>query len=975
MTEANVGMSHQYPEPPEPPPEAEWPFEEELTKPLHVAMPFGDGPAPAEDELDFRGGIALTRRFPDPDCRLDTAYADFGEFSASIALGNGPTPVVTELASGYTKEEYRISVGTGGITVAAGETEGIRRGLIHLEEMILARRNWCLPYGATRRKPSIRTRLSRCFHGPINRPPKCRDELLDENDYYADGYLNRLAHHGINGLWMTIRFSDLIASKVLPELGSGSPRRLEKLRRNVRQCARYGIKLYPFCIEPAALSAESPVLKAHPGLKGSDAMGNRALFCTSSAIGQAYLEDATRTLFSEVPGLGGLICIPVGERFTHCYSGRLAINCPRCSSREPWEVLADTLAAMERGMHGVDPEAELIAWPYSQLVVWGAQATETAAGHMPAKVILQHNFETGGKVKQLGKWRPLWDYWLSWVGPSRNFKVCATAARRNGTRMFAKLQTSCSHEVATTQYVPVPGILYRKYKRMRALGVSGVMQGWYFGNYPGIMTRASRVLSFSPFPRTEREFLLALAAPAWGSHAPRMVEAWEHFADGYSHYPGAQVFGYYGPMHDGVVWPLYLGPRHLPLAPTWRIVHPMSGDQVGECISAHFEYREVLALCKLLRDHWRKGTAIIRQLEGSFSAECRQEINVALALGVQFDSAYNILLFYQLRDQLADAGSRQAQLALLEKLRGLVLAEIENDRVLLELCAENRTLGFHSEAEGYKYFPEKIRWRMGQLQSLLEVEFPKVASQVGRYPMPSFENYVGKGDSIQAYPCRRVSDGDQLGRTPFDPEWDGHATTVCRFWAAPRASEAAQPFPFNSTLYPVAEPKNAPPPLAWRAVWDERAVHVCLIWQAEAGPVVPGPDDDEIRITLEPDRLGVGRSIVIRKSQPELAAFWAEKPTIFFESRGAEARLTLTVPFDQLGLPPSSGRRLPMRINVSCFFTPITDPLCFTGEPLLNSWAPSRRTMPRNLFGYTDPGTYGWLQFNVNSTEEDGAQP
>jgi hypothetical protein len=48
-------------------------------------------------------------------------------------------------------------------------------------------------------------------------------------------------------------------------------------------------------------------------------------------------------------------------------------------------------------------------------------------------------------------------------------------------------------------HVPVPGILYDKYSRMRELGVSGAMQSWYFGNYPSLMTARPDALSFEPW--------------------------------------------------------------------------------------------------------------------------------------------------------------------------------------------------------------------------------------------------------------------------------------------------------------------------------------------------------------------------------------------------------------------------------------------------------------------------------------------
>lgn len=951
-------------EPPESPAEQAWPFEAELQRPMHSPLPFPTGAPPGPDELDLRQGVSLDWQFPDPHGLLATMQADFIAFCDSIGLGiSGTIPLVTRLAdipgqlADTGRETYQIQVREADIVVAAGDTEGIRRGLIHLEELLLTRAHYALPRGLSEHQAFIRTRLSRCVYGPINRPPLCRDELVDERDYYPDGYLNRLAHHGINGLWITVRFTELLPSRILPELGAKSPHRLETLRRVVAQCARYGIRIYPFCIEPAALPLDHPVLQAHPELRGADAPGDRALFCTSSAIGRAYIEEAASTLFREVPGLGGLLCIPVGERFTHCYSGWPEINCPRCASRQPWEVLADTLAAFEHGMHAVDPDAELIAWPYGQYTVWGPELAVEAAKHLPPRVALQQNFEYGGEVEQLGKLRPLRDYWLSWVGPSRFYAACAEAARINGTRMFAKVQTSCSHEVATTQVVPVPGLLYRKYRRMRELGISGVMQGWYFGNYPSVMTRASGRLSFAPLPETEEAFLQDLAAPVWGRHTALVVQAWQHFADGYTQYPGAQVFSYYGPMHDGVVWPLYLVPHHLPLAPTWRIVHPPSGDQMSECVSPAFTYGEVLELCQRLRDHWRQGTAILGKLAEAeaLSAECRREINVAKALGIQFDSAYNILCFYKLRDELAVVRTSDEQRSLLHRLEKLVEEEIANSRELLTLCETNPTLGFHSEAEGYKYFPSKLRWRIGLLQTLLSKEFPRVAEQTGAFPMPAFQGYIGEGEGVLAYRGQWDPSESSLAREPFAAAWDKLPVASCSYWAGPLASEAQRPFPFQSTLHPLAQPESPPPRMRWRAMHDQTALTFCLAW--EDAHTTPEPHMDVVRIIIQPDRLGPTYAFTASRQVTDDAD---DDLHPHRESRAGETRLTLTIPFHLIGDLATTPRER-LRLHVSCFYSAITDPLCFSGKPLLNSWAPVSRTMPRNLFGYLDPAAFGWL--------------
>lgn len=961
-----------YPEPPEQPPETSWPFEKELQTPIHSLVKFSAG-KPGRHELDFRRGVQLAPNFPDPQGLLQTAYQDFHIFLKSIGLnGAGPCPLIIEHAKTSIFEEYRIVVQKDRIAILSADTEGIRRGLVHLEDLVLSRGACCLPIGVTQRKPVIRTRLSRCFYGPINRPPKCRDELNDAVNYYPDGYLNRLAHNGINALWLTITFKDTCPSKIIPEYGRDSTRRLDKLRQTVKRCACYGIKIYPFCIEPAALPENSPVFKVHPELKGHS-FENEFAFCTSTDIGRAYLEEATHTLFSLVPELGGLIVIPVGERFTHCYSvfvpesGRTTepISCPRCSKRKSYEVLADTLAAFERGMRSVAPDAELIAWPYGQMICWGSKLMVAAAGHMPKNVVLQHNFETGGKARQLGKWRPLWDYWLSWAGPSKVFSDCARAARKNKTRVFAKLQTSCSHEVATTQYVPVPGLIYQKYRTMHKLGVSGAMQGWYFGNYPSLMTKTSEMLSFAPFPKSEHEFLVELARRDWGKHASQTAQAWKYFRKGYEQYPAEHIFGYYGPMHDGVVWPLYLEPRHLPLSPTWQICYPPSGDQVGECVSSCFNYNEILTLCRGIRDNWRQGMKILRRIEPYFkhNEERRRDIGVAAALGLQFESGYNILLFYFLRDKLATANGLRQKLNLLGKMRGIVEAEIRNDEELLKLCRKDRRLGFHSEAEGYKYYPAKISWRINQLKSLLRIEFPRVEKQIGNGAL-LFPDYIGKGPSIQAYKCFQIKNGAELSADPFSSKWNDLEKADCIYWLARCEPVAGRPTPYGNPLEPVEPSKALPSQISWRAAYDRQSIYICADCPAGSNKGIPPESaDDYVQIIFEPNRLGSRIAFTVNRNGNANATIddgyissvppgWKAK----VGCRGNDCRIVLAVPFACLGLTMPHEKTNPrIRANVS---------LGFAGGLMLNSWAKVYPVINRLCFGYVHPANYGWLVFD-----------
>ena len=207
------------------------------------------------------------------------------------------------------------------------------------------------------------------------------------------------------------------------------------------------------------------------------------------------------------------------------------------------------------------------------------------------------NFESNGMVRQLGREFPAFDYWLSWPGPSRIFAECATnAVEVAHARASAKIQVGCSHENATIPFMPVPGSLYRKYRAMRELGVSTVMQCWYFGNYPGLMNKAAGELAFLPFADDEDQFLRKLARIDWPGHEAVVARAWTHFMKGYANLPITLGFTWFGPLHCSIVWPLHLYPVDQPLAPTWKFGFPDSGDRIGECTCFTHSRPEVLTL-------------------------------------------------------------------------------------------------------------------------------------------------------------------------------------------------------------------------------------------------------------------------------------------------------------------------------------------------------------------------------------------
>ncbi|MCE5345526.1 MAG: hypothetical protein LLG13_04445 [Bacteroidales bacterium] len=752
---------------PSQPEENTWKFIEDLKSPMwtHHAWEKAE---PGPRQADLSGGVKLQMGFPDPKLRLETCYEDLRQFfvAGDVGCDNGKYFVETIESKELKGESFRVEVKPDRCLIVAGDADGIRRGVFCIEDEMLRLRGPFLPLGTIEKSAVIQRRISRCFFGPIKRFPKMRDELMDDVDYYPDQYLNRLAHEGVNGLWLTVEFRDLVSTTWTPDAGKNGVKRLAKLRQTVEKCLRYGIKTYIFCIEPRAWDPDNPVIKNYPELAGAPT-GKGHFFCPMSKTAHNYLYESVNKIFKAVPELGGMINITHGERGTTCLSSVSCtsdyehnINCPRCSNKEPWEILSASLSAMEQGMHDAAPDAELISWlymPQPQRFVAGdsyklGDWVYDLPAHTPERVILQFNFESGITGTEFGKFLVGGDYWISKPGPSERFERIANIARKKGTKVSAKIQTGNSHEVATTPFVPVPSLLYRKFSAMRDLGVSHTMLCWYFGNYPGLMNKAAGLLSVEPFPENEDIFLHQLASIDWKEEdVPKVVEAWKLFSKGYENYPLTNLFQYYGPIHDGPVWPLLLKPADAPLSPTWQIGSsstlkswPPSGDRVGECIGDVLTLEEVTELTHRMTTSWEKGMAILAGLQNKYTNETERllDIGVAQALGIQLRSGYNILHFYLLREKMFRMEGKE-RFNILNQLTSIIREELTLDGQLLKLCEKDSRLGFHSEAEGYKYYPEKIKWRMGQLKSIIENDVPEL-KRIIRNNKPLFPEYTGK---------------------------------------------------------------------------------------------------------------------------------------------------------------------------------------------------------------------------------------
>ena len=719
---------------PEPPPQSEWGFVRELaTPPVRT-------PKERFRLVDDYGCGAL----------LETARADLADF-----LGGGRT---LRLAKGAVegRESYRVDVSPDVVTLTAGDDEGMRRAIYYFEDRVQAG-----DLASTVRRPWLRHRFSRCFFAPTKRPPLYTDELMDDVDYYPDAYLNRLAREGVNALWITVTFQDLASTSFAPR-SPDADRRLAKLAHTAEKLRRYGMGLWLFAIEPRRVMLTDALSKSRPDILRRVPGANYSVMCPSEPDTLRYLEEATRDIFTRVPSLAGLVDITHGERATTCLSHLSATGpgkyapwgspelCRKCDAAEPWRLHSAVCSAMVRGMRAGNPEAEMFSWyyqpfPQPRRLKW----VKDVAAHLPDGVTFVYNFESGALMKQAGRIREGGDYWLAYAGPSDAFREVGEAVRAGGGRLAAKLQTGCGYEMATVPFVPVPGILYRKYREMRSMGVDSVMQCWLVGNYPGTQNAAAGELAFEEFNDDEDAFLMRLAAPEWGGQAKDVAEMWKAFSDAYAHYPLSNDMQYYGPFNEGVSWPLYADVEMKPIYPAWKPHFPTSGDTVGEALENH-SLEEALMLVERMCD-----VPDPRRLRAS-TEEQRRDRGLMRAVQLHFNSGRNFLEFYWNRRE-AVVGSRlrgdfAAAVRCVDRMSEIVSAEVETAKEMRALSAADSRLGFHSEAERHKYFPAMFDWRLARLaETAARLGEIRAELAAGRpYPESDFERNAPR--------CRRNGD-------------------------------------------------------------------------------------------------------------------------------------------------------------------------------------------------------------------------
>ena len=650
------------------------------------------------------GLIEISASFPDPDGVLETAYAFLKRLKSPAFT------VITKQEKTNVFEEYELTLSPGECVIAANDTEGIRRGIYKVAEYLREVTPDQFPVLKKLFTPKLKTRISRYRFMPLNHT-EMKHELEEDSDFYPEPFLDRFVSEGINAVWFNAPYlRDLTLTKWHPEQAEEKKRKYAKLQTIVDRCRRYGIKVILYHVIPESVSHDAEPLASNPDMRGPVLYGHPMLCPVFS--GYQYLYDSFHQLFSSVKNLGGFLMIVEGEGAAICPDllMKKEAECHAKCGLTGGVIYAKLFEAVNRGIKDAAPEAELTAWFYLPFHNELFEYHEEAVRLSPEDIIFQFNAESGSAPVQLGKPRPIGDYWQCITEPSPTYKKFAGFTRKYNRRLSAKIQVGTSHEVGSIPYVPVPALTYRKYKKLQELGTTDVMQVWGTGGTPGMMNFTAGRLAFTDCGKvSEEEFISDLANTLWGKeYAQTVIKAWTVFSDTYEqNYPYANMIQYFGPIADGVNWPLYAYPSYVTLRSTWGMNNGIiSGDNICECLNNHTLDEVVLLLNKLSAD-WMSGVALLKDLGDSLREDLKREIIRTEALGIQFTSAAHIMEFYQMRrDVFKSSGDRNAKI---RRMKELVELEIAARKRMIELIRLEPVLGYNPEAGDHKYSEKTIR--------------------------------------------------------------------------------------------------------------------------------------------------------------------------------------------------------------------------------------------------------------------------
>ncbi|MEI7938175.1 MAG: hypothetical protein WCK27_15915 [Verrucomicrobiota bacterium] len=670
------------------------------TRPLTRSSP---RTRPAANEFALPGCTVLEPETPMAQALvrnwLGYLQATFGTElkKAAQASGVGSRTIRFEIGPASAGQAtFAINCRDDGLRVLASDPAGLREAIYHLQDLCEEHGGPLLPRGAWQRS----RRVKPCYIYPYF--ALYGDPLLDRSiDPLPEGYLQKLARAGVDGVWIQAVLRNLAPSTIFPEFGEQWEVRLDNLRRFVQRAGGCGLKIYLYINEPRLMSRR--FFERHPEMRGTSYAGSpntasEFAMCTSVPEVRTWLSESLTHVFTQVPELGGIFCITASENLTNCFAHGEAHNCPRCSKRQGWEVVAELLETLREGVRRGSPTAEVIAWDWGWgWVKNGADATQTIT-HMPNGTQLLSVSEWGKPYTRGGVPLSVAEYSISVVGPGANALDHWKVARDHKIPVLAKVQFNNTWEISAVPYIPVPNLIQQHMENLLAEDVSGLMLSWTLGGYPSPNLEVAKEYYYSPEP-AGKEVLERVARRRYGAGAaPHILSAWECFSTAFEEFPYGVVAGYSIPTQHGPSNLLRLKPTGYSAA---MILFPY--DDLKSWLgpyppqTAQQQFEKLAQLWEGGLQHFRQALPLVPK-EKTLLA--RKDLGIAETCWLHYRSVANQIHFYSLRAQLGTASPAPA--SQINEMKQIARSEMELARRLYSIARQDSTIGY--EASNHYYY-------------------------------------------------------------------------------------------------------------------------------------------------------------------------------------------------------------------------------------------------------------------------------
>jgi hypothetical protein len=635
---------------------------------------------------------------PGPGWRVETPAGKPALIAAARRFGQGGgagrrVELVLDEAANLGPGDFSITPTADGARISAATERAAIRGLYHLrneshvsERETLYREVW---------SPRFLYSYFALYGDPL---------MEGDAAGLPDGYLDRAAARGINGVWIQGVLNTLARARSFPEFGKGSETRLKNLRALVERAARYGLRVYFYLNEPRAMPAE--FFKNRPGIRGTRDQDLYAM-CTSTAEVRDWLRESVSHVFHQTPGLGGIFTITMSENHTNCFShggawgngAPVAAGCPRCSRRTAADTIAELVRVFRDGIREQSATAEVMSYDWG----WGTLLAQDLIPKLPQDSSIISISEWSQPVFRGGVKTDVGEYSMSVVGPgpraTRNWKL----ARERGLQIVAKTQFNNTWEISAVPYIPVLPLVLSHCENLAKAGITGVMASWTCGGYPSPNLRAAAAYAIAPRPNRTK-ILRTEAQRIYGADgATEVVRAWEIFSDAFQSFPyGVSI--YVLPLQHGPANPLRLRPTGL--APG-MILFPYDAYNSWKGAYPAAIAQELMA--KLAR-RWGEGVAVLERIGASAGKEAALELAIARTCHTHFESTANQLEFYLLRDE-APAATPMREKEIRARLLEIAGRESGLARLQFMVTRQQSLIGYEA-SNHYYYTPVDLLEKM-----------------------------------------------------------------------------------------------------------------------------------------------------------------------------------------------------------------------------------------------------------------------